>query len=89
MLNKISPAPHEAERGLRIRKHYSDGSEILTSSPFKIKLKNKKQAKLHKADQQRKTKETHGKNCLTESQKTEVTTAVKDDCNSVLKWIQR
>jgi hypothetical protein len=67
MLNKISPTPHEAERRLRIRKRYSDGSEILTSSPFKIKLKKK--AELDKADGQRKTKETRGKNYLNKLQK--------------------
>jgi hypothetical protein len=45
MLNKISPFTHEAERRLTIRKRCSDGSEILTSSPFKIKLEEKKAGK--------------------------------------------
>jgi hypothetical protein len=89
MLNKISPVPHEAECRLTVRKCCSDRSEILTSSPFKIKLGKKRQRKVDKADQQRKRKETRGKNFSNKSQKTKVTTPVKDDCNAVLKWIQR
>jgi hypothetical protein len=76
MLNKISPVPHEAERRLTIRKRRSDGREILTSSPFKIKLEGKREAKTDKADQQRR-KETCGKNFLNKSQKTKSHNASK------------
>jgi hypothetical protein len=62
MLNNISPVPHEIERRLTIRKRCSVGCEILTSSPFRIKLEEKREAKIEKADQQRKRKETRGKN---------------------------
>jgi hypothetical protein len=51
MLKNISSFPHETERRLAIRKRSSDGSETLTSSPFKIKLQEKRQGKIGKADQ--------------------------------------
>jgi hypothetical protein len=41
MLNKLPPVPHEAEPRLTIRKRSSEGSVILTSSPFKINLEEK------------------------------------------------
>jgi hypothetical protein len=50
---------------------------IPTSSPFKIKLEEKIQAKIDKADRQRKMKETRGKNCLNKSQKTKSHNASK------------
>jgi hypothetical protein len=87
MLNKIPPVPHEAERRLTIRKCRSEGREILTSSPFKIKLEETRQAEVNKADQHRKKKETRGKNCLNKSHETKIHSASKDDCNPVLKWI--
>jgi hypothetical protein len=67
---KISPLSDEAERRLTKRK-CSDGSEILTSSLFRVELEEKRQAKIDKAGQQRKRKETRGKNFLKKkSQKT-------------------
>jgi hypothetical protein len=54
MLNKISPVPHETKHRLTIRKHCSGRHEILTSSLFKIKLEEKRQEKIDKADQQKK-----------------------------------
>ena len=90
MWNKIFPVPHEAERKLTIRKkRRSEAREILTSSPFKIKLEETRQVKVNKADQQRKRKETSGKNCLNKKHETKSHSASKDDCNPVLKWIQR
>jgi hypothetical protein len=77
MLNKLSPGPHEAERRLTIRKRRSEGREILPSCPFKIKLEEKRQAKVNKADHQRKRKGTRGKNCLNKSQETKSHTASK------------
>jgi predicted DNA-binding protein YlxM (UPF0122 family) len=50
-------------------------SEILTSNPLKIKLEEKRQAKVNKADQQRKRKETRGKICLNKSHQTKSRTA--------------
>jgi hypothetical protein len=70
MKNKIYSVPHENERRLTTRKRCSGGCEILTSSLFKIKLEEKRQTKIDKADQQRKRKETRGENFLDKSQKT-------------------
>ena len=67
---KIHPVPRGYESGLTIRKHRGDGNGILTSSPFKIKLEEKQTGEDDKADQQGKRKETRGKNCLCEPQKT-------------------
>jgi hypothetical protein len=75
MLNNISPVTHEIERRLTIRKRRSGGREILTSSPFRIKLEGKREAEIEKADQQRKRKETRGKN----HGRPKVTTPGKDD----------
>jgi hypothetical protein len=69
-LSKISPIPHATERRITIRKRRSGGREILASSPFKIKLEEKREAKIDKADQQRRRKETRGRNFLNKSQKT-------------------
>jgi hypothetical protein len=82
MSNKIPPAPHETERRLTIRKHHSDGPKILTSSPFKIKLEEKRQAKIDKAEQHRKRKETCGKNFLNKAQKTKNHNASKRQLKS-------
>jgi hypothetical protein len=71
------------------KKSSSDGSEILTSSPFKIKAEKKRRAKIDNADQQRKRKENRGKNFLKKSQKTKSHNTRKDDCNPVLKWMPR
>jgi hypothetical protein len=70
MLNKFSPVPHKAERKIAIRKRRNDGIETLTSSPFVISLEEIRQANIEKADQQRKRKETRGKNFLNKPQKT-------------------
>jgi hypothetical protein len=82
MLNKISPVPHEPEHRLTIRKHRSDGRKILTSSPFKVKLEEKRQAKIDKADQQRKRKETRGRNILNKALKTKYHSASKRQLKS-------
>jgi hypothetical protein len=53
MLNKISSVADVAESRREARKHRSDWSEIPISSPFSIKLQEKRPANIYKNEQKK------------------------------------
>ena len=52
-LNKLSPVADVTESWIVTRKSLSDWSEISISSPFSIKLEEKRQANIYKIEQKK------------------------------------